>query len=145
MTSLTPYLEFNGDCAAAFAYYAKVLDGEIEMMMRFGDMPESGGDEPVAEADKHKIMHASLKVGEQRLMGSDHCSVSPAPFAPAQGFSVSVHIADLAKARQTFMGLAEGGQVRMPFAQTFWAQGFGMCVDRFGIPWMVNCEQASCA
>ena len=89
---------------------------------------------------RNKIMHARLMVGDEVLMGSD---APPDRHEDPKGFSVSLQIKDPTEAERIFHALAESGTVRMPLGQTFWAARFGMCVDRFGIPWMVNCEQAA--
>jgi PhnB protein len=82
-------------------------------------------------------MHASLQVENVTLMGSD---VPPAHYAAPKGISVSLNISNVADGRRIFTALSEGGTVTLPFDKTFWAAGFGMTTDRFGIPWMVNCE-----
>ena len=89
---------------------------------------------------RKKILHARLTVGDQVLMASD---APPERYEQPKGFSVSLNIDDPAEAERIFHALAENGKVQMPLAQTFWAIRFGMCVDRFGIPWMVNCEKAA--
>jgi len=133
---LTPYLAFNGDCAEAFKFYEQLLGGKIVMMMTHAGSPAADQTPPGWE---DKIMHARLQVGDQMLMGSD----SPPQYQQTpQGFSVSVQVESPAEGARIFNGLAESGAVKMPFQKTFWAAGFGMCVDRFGIPWMVNCESA---
>jgi PhnB protein len=96
---------------------------------------------PAAEhvpAEWHKkILHAKMNIGDAVLMASD---APPGRFNQPQGFSVSLQIEDPAEAERKFQALAEGGVVTMPIGQTFWAKRFGMCVDQFGIPWMVNCQ-----
>jgi PhnB protein len=84
-----------------------------------------------------KIMHASLIVGDTVLMGSD---APPQFFEKPQGFSVSLVFDDAVEAEQIFNALAENGTVQMPIQETFWAARFGMVVDRFGTPWMINCD-----
>ncbi len=132
---VNPYLFFNGNCEQAIDFYAEVLGGEIEGLMRTDEAPAEDqaymGDEM-----KGKIMHACIKVGDFRIMASDS---PPTMFNKPQGFNVSLQIDDLAKAETTFTALSAKGEVRMPFGKTFWAKGFGMCVDQFGTPWMVNC------
>jgi PhnB protein len=66
----------------------------------------------------------------------------PDRYLAPQGFNVAVDITDPDEAGRAFRALAEGGTVTMPFQQTFWAHRFGMCTDRFGIPWMINCEKS---
>jgi len=131
---VNPYLFYNGNCEAAFKHYAKVLGGEIEAMMPHEGTPAAG--HVPAEWQK-KIMHAKMTIDGEGLMGSD---APPDHFKAPQGFSVSLQISDPAEAERKFAGLAEGGVITMPMEQTFWARRFGMCVDQFGIPWMVNCE-----
>ena len=130
----SPYLLFNGDCAEAFKFYEQVLGGKIEAMMPFAGSP-SAESAPPEWGDK--ILHASMKIDGQYIMASD---APPGHFAKPQGISVSIALKDRDKGESIFNSLAEGGDVQMPFQKTFWASGFGMCTDRFGIPWMVNCE-----
>jgi PhnB protein len=132
---INPYITFNGRCEEAFDLYARVLGGRIEMKSTFREMPAEVG----MPADwQDKIMHVSLRIGEDVLMGSD---APPGHFQQPQGFSVSVHPDNVEDGKRIFDALAEGGTVKMPFQETFWAQGFGMLDDRFGIPWMVNAGQ----
>jgi PhnB protein len=131
---VNPYLFYDGNCEAAFKHYAKVLGGEIEAMMPHEGTPAAG---QVPADWQKKIMHAKMTIDGEVLMGSD---APPGNFNKPQGFSVSLQIEDPAEAERKFNALAEGGVVTMPIAQTFWARRFGMCVDQFGIPWMVNCE-----
>jgi PhnB protein len=134
---LNPYLNFNGQCKEAFELYAKVLGGKIEMMMTFGDSPAAEHSEPGMH---DRIMHARLVAGDAVLLASD---APPQYYEKPQGTSVSVHVGSPEEAERVFHGLAEGGQVTMPIQETFWSPRFGMLVDRFGIPWFVNCEPAS--
>lgn len=132
---LNPYLFFNGQCEAAFKFYEQCLGGKITAMMTYAESPESSM--PVAPEWHNKIMHTSLKIGDQELMGSD----SPPEYAEtAQGFSVSINLTDPAEADRIFNALAENGTVKMPIQKTFWATRFGMLVDQFGTPWMINCD-----
>jgi len=131
---LNPYLNFNGQCEQAFKFYEAVLGGKITFSMTWGEMP--GADQ--SPRDTHKlIMHATLSVGDQVVMGADS---PPGRYEKPKGMNVSLHLKDKAEGERIFNALAEGGNITMPFQQTFWSPGFGMCVDRFGIPWMVNCE-----
>jgi PhnB protein len=134
---LNPYLTFNGQCEAAFKFYEQCLGGRIVTMMPHAGSPM---EEHVPPEWRSKILHASLIVGDQELMGSD---APPDRYEKPKGFSVSLHVKDPADAESVFHALAEGGTVQMPLQQTFWTVRFGMLVDRFGIPWMVNCEQAA--
>lgn len=139
---LQPYLHFNGNCEEAFRFYEKALGGTILMINRFKDMPAdgSGGADPAAmdamRAAGERIMHIRVQVGDQLLMGSD-CPPNY-PYDGIHGFSVALGFDDAAEGKKAFDALAEGARVDMPFGPTFWAEGFGMLVDRFGVPWMVN-------
>ena len=133
---INPYLLFNGQCEAAFKFYERVLGGKIDAMMTHAGTP---AEQHVPPEWRSKIIHARLIVGDQVLMASD---APPDRFEKPQGFSVSLQIDKPADAERIFKALAENGTVQMPFQQTFWAFRFGMCVDRFGIPWMINCEKA---
>ncbi|MBI4219904.1 MAG: VOC family protein [Chloroflexi bacterium] len=133
-----PYLNFNGQCREAFRFYERVLGGKIESMMTFGETPAAGQMPP---GWKDKIMHARMVVGDQALMASD---APPDRYEKPQGLWVSLNIERPADAERIFKALTDGGAVRLPFEKTFWAAGgFGMVVDRFGTPWMVNCEKAA--
>ena len=131
---VTPYLNFNGQCKEAFEFYEKVLGGKIGSMMTYGGSP-MGGEMPPEMNDR--VMHAHMLIGDQVLMASDS---PPEYYQKPQGLFVSLHFKDEAEGKRIFDDLAEGGNVTMPFEKTFWASGFGMLTDRYGIPWMVNCE-----
>ncbi|HJU25350.1 MAG TPA: VOC family protein [Rhodanobacteraceae bacterium] len=135
---LNPYLFFNGDCEAAFGLYAKTLGGEIEMLMRYGDAPGGDGN----PALRNKVIHACLKFGGQRLMGSDACPPQH-PYTRPEGFSVCVDVDSVAEAQRIFTAFAEGGTVMVPLDKTFFAQAWGMLLDRHGTPWMINCAPAN--
>jgi len=132
---LVTYLGFDGRCEEAFRHYEKVLGGKILMMLRMADAPCGT---PIAPGSEQRIMHARLKVGDRLLMGGDAPSQH---FSKPQGFCANIMLDDVAEAERVFRGLGEGGQVNMPIGETFWARRFGMLIDRFGIPWMVNCEK----
>jgi PhnB protein len=134
---LNPYLTFNGQCEAAFRFYERCLGGKIVAMMPHEGTPAA---EHVPAEWRNKILHARLIVGDQAVMGSD---APPGRYEEPKGFSVSVQIKVPAEAERIFHALAENGKVQMPIQQTFWAARFGMLKDQFGIPWMINCEQAS--
>lgn len=133
----TPYLNFNGDCAEAFKFYEQTLNGTIEVLQTHGDTPIC--DQVPAEW-RDKVMHARLNVRGQVLMGSD----APAgQYEPPQGMFVTINVETTADGERIFNALAENGRTTLPFQKTFWSPGFGMAVDRFGIPWMVNSEHAA--
>ena len=131
------YLFFDGECEAAFKFYEQCLGGKIDGMMTYGDAPMS---EEIPSQQRDRIMHANLTVGGMVLMGSD---TLPDGFKKPQGFSVNLQFDDLVEAERIFQKLAENGTVRMPFQETFWSTRFGMLVDRFGTPWMINVQPAT--
>lgn len=131
------YLFFDGQCEEAFKFYQKSLGGEIKAMMKYEGSP---ADKDVPAEWRGKILHAALAVGNNILMASD---APPGRQSKAQGFSVSVAVKNTDEAERIYHALLEGGTVTMPMQQTFWSARFGMCTDRFGIPWMVNCETAA--
>jgi len=132
---INPYLNFDGECEAAFRFYERCLGGTIEAMQTFGESPMAA-DTP---ADWHnRILHARLVAGGTALMGSDSPSEH---FEQPKGFSVSLQVDRPEEADRIFSALAENGTVQMPIGETFWAARFGMLVDQFGIPWMVNCDR----
>jgi PhnB protein len=133
---LNSYLHFNGQCEAAFKFYEKALDGKIE-----GTFPYSSSPSPidVPPGFQNKLMHATIVIGDQALMGMD---APPGRYRKPEGFSVSIGLKDVAKAERIFRALLEGATITMPMQETFWAARFGMLTDQFGIPWMINCEKA---
>jgi PhnB protein len=131
---ISPYLNFNGRCAEAFKLYEQTLGGKIVMMQTHGESPMKDN---VPPDWRDKILHARLVIGGHALMGSD---APPERYSAPQGTYVSITVGSPADAERIFNALAAGGQVHMPYQKTFWSPGFGMLVDRFSIPWMVNCE-----
>ena len=133
---LVTSLSFQGQCRAAFDFYAEVLGGKVIAAFPYGEGPP---DMPVDPKYKDWLMHCWLEVGDQALMGADMDTAwAPNVDKPKNGFDVTYHTDDAGEARRVFDALAEGGKVTMPFAETFWSPGYGGLVDQFGIPWMVN-------
>ena len=130
-----PYLSFDGHCEAAFQFYQHALGGKILMTMKFADSPIAAQTPP---AYLQRIMHTRMQVGDFVIMGSD----SPeGHYAKPQGMQVSINMTDSTVAERVFSALSEKGHIVMPLGETFWAIRFGMLVDQFGIPWMINCER----
>ncbi len=135
---IQPYLSFYGRCEEALAFYQQALGAEVLFKMRFGEAPP---EVPACAPElAQKIMHASFRIGESIMMGSDG-DMSKSSGTQHAGFNVSITLDDVAKGEKIFNGLADGGTVGMPWQPTFWALGFGMVTDKFGIPWMVNVER----
>jgi len=131
---IQPYLFFDGRCEEALAFYRDALGSETTMLMRFKDSPEPPVPGMMPPGTDDKVMHASFRVGEAVVLASDGvCGGAP----NFQGFTLSLTTADPAEAERLFTALADGGQVRMPLAPTFFSPCFGMVADRFGVGWMV--------
>ena len=129
-----PYLMFDGHCAEAMRFYERVLGGSLEAMMTFADAP--GGCEGIAAGSPERIMHACLSLEGSRLMASD--TMDGQPDEGLKGFALTLIYPSVDDARRVFEALGEGGRVQMPMQRTFWVEAFGVVVDRFGTPWMVN-------
>ena len=129
------YLFFDGRCEEAIEFYKKTLGAETTMLMRFKDSPEPPQPGMIPPGSENKIMHVSFRIGDTMVMASDGRCTGQANF---QGFSLSLTVANEAEADGKFAALAEGGQVQMPMAKTFWSPRFGMLTDRFGVGWMVS-------
>jgi PhnB protein len=128
---IQPYLFFEGRCDEAIEFYKKVFGAEVEMLMRWKDSPDKSMSNP---ANENKVMHSSLRLGQTNLMASDGRNTGKADF---KGFALSVDAKDEASAEKMFNALADGGQVLMPLAKTFFSPCFGTVTDRFGLTWMI--------
>jgi PhnB protein len=130
------YLTFPGTTEEAFRFYETVFGTHIAMMQTFGEakfMPN------VPEAAKNKVVHAQLPITEAvHLMGSDAVEGFSPPLKVGNNFHVSIVASDKAEADRAFAALSTGGKVNMPLANAPWGPYFGMCVDRFGVQWMVS-------
>jgi PhnB protein len=131
-----PYLSFDGRCREAFEFYEKTFAGKITFIQTIGESAMASGMPPETHG---RVMHVTLQVGDQVLQGAD----APGPFTQPAGFSVALHFDDAVDGQRVFDSLAENGMVQMPFQETFWAKGFGMLVDQFGTPWLVNAGQGA--
>ncbi len=132
MTKLQPYLTFNGQCEAAFAFYEECLGGKTLMMVKFADSPMAD-QAPPDWGDK--VLHATFGFSGQTFGGAD---LPPGEYKTPQGFSATLNLESAAEADRLFDRLSEEGTVRLPIQATFWAQRFGMLTDQFGTPWMIN-------
>ena len=134
---MTPYLSFAGQCEEAFKFYEANLGGQLGLIFRYGESPMADQAPP----DWHdKLMHGNVTVCGQALMGGD---LPPDRYEAPKGFSLSLQLSDTSEAERVFSALSEGGKITLPLEKTFWAARFGMVVDRFGIPWMINCDGAA--
>lgn len=137
MATTNTYLNFNGNCEEAFLFYKSVFGGEFSYIGRFGEMPDSE-EYTVPEADKNKIMHVGLPIGSSILMGSDTGGAWASTYLQGNNFSISINADSKQEADRLFAALAEGGNITMPLANTFWGDYYGMLTDKFGINWMMS-------
>ncbi|MEY2591669.1 MAG: PhnB protein [Acidimicrobiaceae bacterium] len=132
--SFHPYLMFGGTCREAFTRYHEIFGGEL-FIMPMSDVPS---EESVPGAQPDLIVHAALTIDGDLLMASD----DPTGAGPMQGIMVNCAVADVSEAERVFNALADGGEVTQPLTETFFSPSFGMCVDRFGTPWMISTAAA---
>lgn len=141
MTTVNVYLNFNGNCLAAFNFYRSVFGGDYPYVGTYGEMPPQEGMPAVQEADRNKIMHISLPISQETtLMGADVMEGMGAPLTFGNNFAISVSADTIEKGEEIFNALSEGGMVTMPLNKTFWGAYFGMLIDPFGINWMINVD-----
>ena len=133
--TINPYLSFDGGTLDALEFYAEIFGSQVEAVMRVRASPMAS-ELPAQMGDR--LMHARVRVGDNFIMASDTMGQ---PASTPQGIVLQIAYSDLDKAKRVFDRLAKGGEITMPFEPTFWAKGFGICKDRFGIPWMGNCEE----
>lgn len=132
---IEPYLHLNGRAEEALAFYERALGARVEMKMRFSESPEPFPEGQLPPGFGDKLMHASLLVGDARVMLSDGGGLSGRALG---GFSLSLQYETEAEARRAFEALADGGRIDMPIGPTFWSPCFGMVTDRFGVQWMTT-------
>lgn len=140
MTTINPYLIFNGNCEEAFLFYKSVFGGDFPYIGRFKDMPAGDNTAELSEEEANRIMHVCLPIGQAVLMGSDSNSAS-GDVVFGGNMSISVNVESKEEANRIFNGLSAGGNAYMPMADTFWGAYFGMFTDKFGINWMVNFDK----
>lgn len=132
---LTPYLYFNGQCGEAFKFYERTLGATIGATFFYAGTP---AEETVPQKWRNKVLHARMILEGNELNAAD---VPPEQYVKPQGFHVAIQFKNVGDGQRAFDALSENGSVHYPFQKTFWSPGFGLVVDRFGIPWMINCEQ----
>jgi len=129
---ISPHLCFDGQCREAIQLYQSILGGTIETMLTYGESPMA------SSTDRRwhdRIVHATLVLGSIELTGVD---MMPGSYHRPQGFFVTLTVDGTPRAQEIFESLSRGGAIQVPFARTFWSPGFGVFVDRFGIPWEIN-------
>jgi PhnB protein len=135
ITSLNPYLFFNGDAAAAIAFYEQALDAKPDGVMHWGDVP---GMDTTPEHNS-RVMHSQLFIGGGLIMVSDGGPGEQVPVG--RNVRITLQFTDVPEMTRRFEALAQGGEITMPLADTFWGATFGMLTDKFGVAWMFNCDK----
>lgn len=138
MKTAYPYLKFNGNTEEVFNFYEKVFGVESSFKLRYGDMNDDSM--PIDVKDQNKIAHVTLPLGDTNLMGSDVLEAFGPAVSMGNNFSITLAPDSADEAEKVFKGLSEGGKVLMPLQKEFWAEKYGMCVDKFGVQWMINYE-----
>ena len=141
---LIPYLLFfNGDCREAFDFYATALGGQIVMCVTYGDVPASPAPPPLPEAAKAQIAHVNLLVGGESIMGGDSIMgcTGQEHVDGRNDTTVNISVDTIEEAERVFAALSAGGEIRMPLMETDWSLRFAMFEDRYGKPWMINCNK----
>lgn len=140
------YLFFNGTSEEAMNFYAKAIGAKIQFVMRFKETPPDvqQGMPGLPKSWAEKIMHACFTVGETMVMVSDvHESLNDGGKCVFGGFALSLAAKDVAETKRLHEALSRGGKVTMPVGPAFWGSpAFGMCVDKFGVSWMVSAPAA---
>ena len=133
-----PYLFFNGNCEEAIAFYTTAIGAQLENKIRFSESPDPAPPGMIPPGFENKIMHAAVRIGDSVVLASDGCEKDAPAF---QGFSLTLSVTEEADADRAFNALADGGKITMPLTKTFWSPRFGMLTDKYGINWMINCDQ----
>ncbi|WP_256757831.1 VOC family protein [Cohnella sp. WQ 127256] len=131
---ITPHLSFDGKCEEAFLEYQRILGGKIATMLKYGDSPMA---KEVAPDSHNRIIHATLQINDFTLAGADTLH---GEYKKPQGVFVILNFPEQLVAKKIFDSLSVGGEVYLPFEETFWSAGYGILVDRFGVPWKINCD-----
>jgi len=140
MSTVNPYLSFNGNCEEAFNFYKSVFGGDFPYIGRYKEMPPVDG-KSCAPKDEEKIMHISLPISKETiLMGADNIGAFGPATQNGNNIALIINADSEDEANRIFARLSEGGHVSMPMNKTFWGAYFGTCIDKLGINWMVNHE-----
>ena len=131
---LYTHLNFGGNCEEAFRFYEKHLGGSITMMMKANQLPP----EVKAPGSLHAVIHARMNVGGVELIGND---VPPEHFQPIRSSYLYLAVDSAEEAERIYSALADGGEVTMPIAETFFATRFAQLRDKFGVLWSVIHER----
>jgi len=127
-------LNFYGRTEEAVTFYVRAIDAETVFLMRFRDCPDPSQSRPGLE---EKIFHATFRIGSTEIMASDCGCEKPPAAASFAGFSLALQVDTPEKAERFFAALSEGGRIQIPLQRTFFAERYGIVIDRFGISWKI--------
>jgi PhnB protein len=133
---ISPHLCFDGQCREAMHLYHQILGGKIQTMLTYGETPMGSSLDPNSQ---ERIVHATLLLDDHELTGVD---MLPGSYQRPQGFFVTLTVSGTSRAKAIFDVLGAGGTIQVPFEKTFWSSGFGVLVDKFGIPWEINTDDS---
>jgi PhnB protein len=140
MKNVDFYLHFNGNCEKAMNFYKSIFGGDFVSVQRYGDVP---GSEKMSDEDKEKMIHMSLKLSEHStLMGSDVVTKMVDSVSQGNNYHICLQVSNDREADKVFAALSGNGVIEMPMNKTFWGAYFGMCIDKFGVQWMINYAEA---
>lgn len=147
MTTLNPWINFNGNAMEAFSFYKSVFGGEFTKIVRMKNLESA--EFPVAEVDREKLLRIELPIGQigsiaqagqgSVLIGNDVPSFMGTVSENENRSKIAVHLESREEAERIFKGLSEGGQVEMPLSESPWGTEFAMFRDKYGIEWVIEC------
>ena len=138
MIEVSPFLQFNGDCEAAFVFYKSVFDGKFEFLYRYKDVPS---EKILSEQEKERIMHISMPLMKGvNLLGADVLHMTENFSEKANRVMIGIRTNNEEETQRIFNALAEKGKVVQPLQKEFFADLFGSVTDKFGVDWSFNCN-----
>jgi PhnB protein len=140
MTSLNPWINFNGNAEEAFTFYKSVFGGEFTKVVRFKDI--ASDDMPVSEKEENKIMYIALPIGNTLLIANDVPEVLGQVNEHENRSKILISTESREEADRLFAGLSAGGEVEGPMGDSPWDSYAGMFRDKYGIEWIIECASA---
>jgi|SRR6188474_782311 PhnB protein len=137
MEGIKPYISFKGNCKEAVEFYKDKLGAELLFSQTYAESPMADK----APGNGDKIMHCSFKIGDTVIMACDNVWESEYPTVIGNNIALALGTNDVSDAERTFEAMSDGSTITMPMQETFWAERFGMLIDKFGIGWMFNCDK----
>lgn len=139
MTTLNPYIYFNGNCEEAFNFYKTVFRKEITYIGRYKDVPKT--DRKIFEETDEKIMHITLPISEETVLSGSDNKIAYKESIEYNNFSLIIHTDSKVEANRLFNEMSKNGQIKVPMNLAFWGSYYGICIDKFGINWKITTEE----